>query len=125
LFVKGAGHTQGEQSGSLRLDGEVGEHVRHQGLIDQRPPERTPVTRVVHGFDQRPPHQRRRAHHAIQPRVVYHFEDHGDTPAFFSDPLRPRAMKLHFARRIRTVSQLRFQALEMKRVGLPVRRPAR
>ena len=49
--VIGAGQSKGGDRGGLRLDAEVGEHVLHQRLLDQRPAEGRAVVGVVDRLD--------------------------------------------------------------------------
>src|SRR5205823_11985781 len=44
--------------------------------------------------------------------------------AFLANETRPRAVKLHFARGIGTIAELRLEPLQVKCVRLPIRRPA-
>ena len=124
-FVEGSRDSHQQQRRCFGFEREIRQHVPHQRLIDQRFSECPPVSRVMNSLIERLPHQCCRSHHAIEARVLHHVDDGRDAAAFFADPLRPRAVKFHFARRVRTVPEFLFQALEMKRVALPVAGPAR
>ena len=39
---------------------------------------------------------------------MHHLDNRRHPAAFFADPPRPRAVKLHFARRVGAIAELRF-----------------
>ena len=83
------------------------------------------MRRVVYRLDDRLPHQGRRAGHAIEPRVIDHFDDRGDAASLFAHALSPRVAILDLARGVRAVPQLVFETLDGEDVAAAVGPPAR
>ena len=69
----------------------------HQRLIDEQFPESLAVARVVDGLHQCLADDRRRAHDAIEPGVVDHFNDGRDATAGLADEARVGLVELDFA----------------------------
>ena len=72
LVVDRARQPEGEQGRRLDLEREVGEHVLHQRLVDQRALEGAPPARVVDRLRERAAHQAGRADREVEPRQVGH-----------------------------------------------------
>ena len=123
--VESARQPQHQQRGRFRLQREIRQHVLHERLIDQQAPEGAPVPGMMDGLHQRLAHQRRRPHHAVQTRVLHHFDDGGHPAPFLTHALRPGAVELHFTRSVGAVAELGFQPLDVKRVAFSIRSPAR
>ena len=119
-LVEGAGEPHRRHGRRLGLEAEVGEHVRHQRLVDELPAERRAVRRVVGRLRHRPSHQRRRAEHAVEPGLHDHLEDRGDAAPLLADERRRRALQRDLGRRVGAVPELVLQALEPNAVALAV-----
>ena len=89
-LVVGAREPERGHGRGLRLDAEVGEHVLHQRLLGEQAAERGAVRGVVGRLRDGAAHQRRRAEHAVEPRVVDHLEDRPDAAALLADEPRRR-----------------------------------
>ncbi len=70
-------------------------------------------------------HQRRAADHAIEPRVVRHFDDGRHAASFVADHDAERVEEFDFAARVRAVAELVFQTLDLHGVLAAVGREAR
>jgi len=60
------GQAESEPGGRLGLEGEVGEHVLHQGLVDQPGAEGAAMTAVMERLDYRLSHAGGRGHGAVE-----------------------------------------------------------
>ena len=94
--VHGTRDAHGQRRGSLRFDGEIGQHVAHERLFDQPLAEGGTMRGMVDGLRQRHPHSRRGTEHAIQPRQHHHLDDDRHAAAFFADPPGQRIVEFDF-----------------------------
>jgi hypothetical protein len=124
-FVVGAREAHRQRGRRLGLDAQVGEHVAHERLVDQRPAERLAVLGVVRRVDDARAHARRRADHAVQARVADHLDDRRHAAAGLADHARPRAVQLDLTRRVGAVAELVLQALDVELVARTVGQDAR
>ena len=65
-------------------------------------------------------HRGRRPEDAVQPRVIHHRDDRGHAASLVADELRPRAVELDLARRVRAIAELVLEPLDPKRVSRAV-----
>ncbi len=93
-FVVGAREAHRKRRGGLGLDAQVGEHVPHQRLVDQRLAEGAAVRRVVGGRGDAAAHPGGGADHAVQARVPDHLDDRRHAAAGLADHARPGAVEL-------------------------------
>ena len=84
-LVVGSRQPQRRHGRGLALDAEVGEDVLHQRLLGQQPAEGGAVRGVVRRLRDRAAHQRGRAEHAVEPRVVDHLEDRPQAATLLAD----------------------------------------
>ncbi len=88
------GHPHRDDGGGLGLDGEVGEHVAHQRLVDQVGAERLSMLGVVDGAGQAGAHAGGAAQRAVQPGEVDHLDDGRHAAALLADQPRGGAVVL-------------------------------
>ena len=124
-FVVGAREAHRERRRGLGLQAEVGEHVAHQGLVDERLAERGAVRGVVGGLHDRGAHPGGGADHAVQARVADHLDDRRHAAAGLADHLRPGVVQLDLRGGVRAVAELVLEALDVHRVARPVGEDAR
>ena len=124
--VVGPGQPHGGHGGRLRLEGEVGEHVGHERLVDEQTTERRAMGGMPGGLGQaladrprwRPRMQSRRVWLTISMMVR--------TPLPSSPTSRPiDSGQFDLTRCVRTVAQLVLQPLDPDRVPRAVGAPAR
>src|SRR2546423_7175990 len=82
------------------------------------------MARVMCGLRYRLAHNGGRTDGTVQASVVDHLNDGAYTASFFTNKMRPGIGELYFGGRIRAVSHLVFQPLDVKMVALAGRRPA-
>jgi hypothetical protein len=104
----------------LALDREVGEHVLHQGLVDQQCPEGLTVPGVVRRLRERSADRRGRAQHAVQPGGVDHLDDRRHAAAGFADEPTGRPVELHLAGGVGPVAELVLEPLHPEDVAAAV-----
>ena len=123
--IGGACHPHRQHRRRLSLDGQVGEHITHQRLIDQVRAERLSMLGMVDGTHQTVAHAGRAAERAVQPRQVDHLDDRRHAAALLADQPRRRAVVLHLARGIGMVAELVLEPLEEHPVAAAVGQDAR
>ena len=109
----------------LGLQAQVGEHVAHQRLVDQRLAERAAVGGVMCRADDARAHAGGGADHAVQARVADHLDDRRHAAAGLADHARPRAVELDLGRRVGVVAELVLQTLDVELVARAVGQDAR
>ena len=113
LLVVGAREPQRGRGGGLGLDREVGEHVDHQRLVDQRGAEGGAAARVVDRLGDAAAHAGRGADHAVQARVGDHLDDRRHAAALLPQPARGGAAELDLGGRQRARAELVLEALDL------------
>ena len=124
LVIDRARQTEGEQGRRFDLERQVGDHVLHQRLVDQRALEGSPAGRVVDGLGERAAHQPGRADGEVEPRQVGHGQRRLDALAFLADQPAQRAAILDLARGVRLVAAFVLEALDQQAVARAVGQPA-
>ena len=119
------GQAQGQGRGGLALQRHVGQHVEHQRVLHQTPPEGAPLRRVVQRERQRVPHQAGGAERAVQPRQRPHGQDLRHAAPLLADEPGERAVELHLRAGVGVVAELVLQSLDRDRVDRAVGAPAR
>jgi hypothetical protein len=120
LVVDRPREPKGEEGRRFDLEGEVGDHVLHQRLVDQRLLERAASGRVMDGLGEGPTHQARGAEGEIEPRQMRHGECRLDALSLFADKPAERAAVLDLARRVRFVAALVLEALDQQTIARAV-----
>ena len=110
-LVRRAGHPHGQHRCGLRLDGEVGQHVAHQRLVDQVRAERFSVRGVMDRARQTGAHAGRAAQGAVQPGQVDHLDDGRHAAALLADQPGGGTVVLDLARGVGVVAQLVLEPL--------------
>ena len=110
--VGGAGHPHRDDGGGLGLDGQVGQHVAHQRLVDQVLAERLSVLRVVDGAGQTAAHAGGAAQRAVEPGEVDHLDDGRHAAALLADQPRGRAVVLDLTGGVGVVAELVLEPLQ-------------
>ena len=112
-LVVGARHPQRRDRGRLGLDRQVGQHVAHRRLLDERRAERRAVAGVVDRLERAAAHARGRAEQAVEPRVVDHPDDRRHAAALLADQPAAGAAELDLRGRQRARPELVLEALEL------------
>ena len=113
LVVRAREAHRGEGRG-LGLDREVGEDVRHRGLVGEARAERAAVGGVPRRLGDGRAHPARGPDHAVQAGVVDHLDDRRHPAARLADHARVRAAQLDLARRVRAVAELVLEPLDLE-----------
>ena len=118
---------QPERQGGRRLhvERQVGQHLRHQRLVDEMLLEHGAVPAVVDGVGERQPHQAGRAHRAVEPRARHHLDDGRHAAALLADQPGVRSLELHLGGGIGAVAELVLEPLEAQRIDGAVGQEAR
>jgi hypothetical protein len=125
-LVVGAREAQGDRGRRFGLDGEVGEHVDHQRLLDEVRAERAAMRGVPGRVGHRCAHPAGGAEDAVQARVVDHLDDRRHAAAGRADHPRQRAAELDLAGGVGAVAELLLEALQLEaRVARAVGQHAR
>ena len=124
-FVVGARQAHRQRGGGLGLEAQVGEHVAHQRLVDQRLAEGAAVGGVVGGVDHRRAHSGGGADHAVQARVADHLDDRRHAASGLAHHARPGAVQLDLRGGVGVVAELVLQALDVEGVAAAVGEDAR
>jgi len=123
--IEGARQSNHKQRGCFGFEREIGEHITHQRLVDQKFAEGLAMACMVHCLHQCLAHQCRRADRTIEARMVNHLDDGIHAPALLAQQPSPGAREFHFAGSVRAVTQLVFEPLDMEAVLVTCRSPAR
>ena len=78
LAVEGAGEAEHQGGRRLDLEREIGKHLAHQRLLDQRAAEHDPLATVVERNGKSEPRKGGGGHRTIEPRQRHHVDDGGD-----------------------------------------------
>ncbi len=84
LIIVGASQPHRQHGRGFGLNRKIGEHVRHQRVLDEPLLKSPAVPGMMNGLRHGLPHERRRSDGAIEPRVVAHFDDRRNSAAFFT-----------------------------------------
>lgn len=123
--VGGPGEAHHQDGGGLGLDREVGEHVAHQGRLDEVPAEGLPVGGVVGGRGHALAHAGRRADDAVEAGQVDHVDDGAHATALVADPPGDRVLVLDLCGGVGAVAELVLEAHQPHRVARAVGQDAR
>src|SRR6185437_9584075 len=80
---------------------------------------------MMHRLRHRLPHQAGGADGAVEPRVIAHLDDGRDAAPLLADQFGIGAVEFDLARGVRFVAELVLEPVDVDRVALAVRRPAR
>jgi hypothetical protein len=122
--VEGARQAHGQRGGGFALQRQVGQHVAHQRLLDQRLAEGLALRRVVQRQAQRLAHQAAGAQGAVQPRQRAHGQDLRHAAAF-SPTSQASRQELDLGAGVGLVAQLVLQALDAQALRRAVGQHAR
>ncbi len=114
------GQAQREHGCGLAVEGEIGQHVLHQRLLDQPPAEGAAVSGVVQRQRQRRAHQPGGAERAVEPGQRAHGEDLRHAAALVADAPGQRVVELDLAAGVGVVAELVLEALDVQRVDAAV-----
>ncbi len=120
-IVLGTAHAQGQRQRRFAFQGEIGQYVLHQRLLQQDPAANLAVRAMVHGLGQGLTHQRAGADHAVETGRGDHLDDGRHAAPFLTDHPGQRAAVLDFAGGVGPVAQLVFQALDVELVARAIR----
>ena len=110
--VGGAGHAHRDHGGGLGLNGQVGQHVAHQWLIDQILTKCLAVLGMVDGLGESGAHAGCAAQRAVQPGEVDHLDDGRNTAPLFADQPCGGAVVLDLTGRVGVVAELVLEPLQ-------------
>ena len=99
----------------------IGENAEHQRFLDQGAVENHAMPCMMHRLGQPCPHQPGRCDRAVQTGQRHHIDNRLDALTRITHELTESVDELHFGRCIRAITQLVFQALELKAVRAAVR----
>ena len=120
VVVKGAGQANCQRGGRFRFQRQVGQHIAHQGLINQRFAKSPALGAMVQCKAQGLAHQAAGAQRAIKTRHRAHFEDLRNAPAFIAHQPGRGVFKLDLAAGVGLVAQLVLEALDANTVEAAV-----
>ncbi len=123
--VGGLGEPHRHGGGRLGLHHEVGEHIAHQRLVDQRPAERPAVQGVLDCPGGPEPHPGGGADGAVQAGRVDHLDDGPHPAALLADQQAVRLLVLDLGGGVGLVAELVLEPLEAEPVAAAVRQHAR
>ncbi len=124
LVVQGAGDAHGIGQCRFAFQGQVGQNILHQRLIDQAGTEGAAVTAVVTGLGDGLTHAGGAADHAVEAGHGHHFNDGGHAAAFLANHPCKGAAQFGFAGGVGNVAHFVLEALDLPGVLGAVRAPA-
>ena len=81
LTIEGAGETEHQRGCRLDLERQIAQHLAHQRLLDERPPEGDALEAMVERHGKGIAHQAGGGHGAIETGERHHLDDGGDPPS--------------------------------------------
>src|SRR3984957_10141856 len=115
-MVERTGDAHGERQRGLSLDRKVGEHGGHERLTDQERAKGLALPAMADRLRNRHTHAGGRTDHAIEAGHGGHLDYSRHAPTLYAVHPSKRAAKLRFARRVRDVPDLAFEADDLQRV---------
>ncbi len=106
------------------LYGEIRNHVRHQGLIDERLLKGAPPSRMMSGLRQRMTHESRRADREIEPRVMVHLQPFTNAVAGLANEMSNDTAEFDLGRSVGPVAALVLEPLDLQAIAGAVGQPA-
>src|SRR5262249_28852806 len=124
LSIKRMREAKSKPSRGFNLDGEIGDYIRHQRLIDQSLLEGAAPGHVMGGLRKRMTHQAGRPDTEVEPRIMVHFQAFSYPVAGLADKVSDHAAKFDFGGGIGLVAAFVLQTLDLQSVARSIRQPA-